>query len=263
MRTRWSSFGSLSAFLAGVFLCQFAAAQQNLFNVPNGEITDVGELFWQQQFNFSSDIGTSNTTIDFGVGHGWEVGINLLDLHMYDTIDTSPATDQQQVDPDVLFNAQKGFELTEHWKIGLGGQFGFNPTTRHQPVDFLNFTWIINEMSFPERAAWGRYYSGAYYANPPYSGPGDSYGLLLGFDVPVIPDRLSFQADWTTGHNDLGVIVIGGVYTFENSWQLSMGAQLPSPGTDNPYGVVVEITQPGAKLAKPCQAAWNRLIHLQ
>jgi len=52
-----------------LFLClalstQHATAQQNLFNVPSGKVTDLGELFFQEQFNFSGSVGTSNSTFD-------------------------------------------------------------------------------------------------------------------------------------------------------------------------------------------------------
>jgi hypothetical protein len=52
-------------------------AQQNLFNVPSSEITQPGKVFVQQQFNFGG-VGTSNTTIDYGLGNNLEVGINVF-----------------------------------------------------------------------------------------------------------------------------------------------------------------------------------------
>lgn len=57
-----------------------AFGQQNLLNVPSGQITKSGNLFFQEQLNFARLTGTSNTTIDFGLGWGWEVGFNVLDV---------------------------------------------------------------------------------------------------------------------------------------------------------------------------------------
>src|SRR5262245_7486019 len=95
-----------------------ARAQQNLFNVPSGEISAKGSIFFQEQFNFSPRSGTSNTTVDFGLGNNWEVGFNFLDLEFYDNPRPGPSTGQ--TNPDLLFNMQKGFELTEWAKIGIG-----------------------------------------------------------------------------------------------------------------------------------------------
>ena len=255
------AFGA--AFLLGILISSQAQAQQNLFNVPSGEITSPGEIFFQEQFNFARPAGSSNTTFDFGLGNGWEVGVNMLDVLFYQDDGGAIPIGPQQVNPDLLLNLQKGFEVNDSWKVGIGGQFGFNPDPHPGDIRFLNYSWIINEFDFPEHQEYGKWYAGTYYANSPYVGPGDSMGLLLGTEIPIIEDRLSFQSDWTTGQNDIGVVVIGGVYTFECKWQLSLGAQLPSPGTQNPYGVVIEITHPGAKTPKSGRTANSRLRSLR
>ncbi len=223
-------------------------AQQNLFNVPSGVITKPGDLFFQQQFNFSQPVGASNSTFDFGLGRGWEAGFNILDLNMYERGDSGKPFVQQQVNPDLLANVQKGIEVTDFWDFGIGGQFGINPARRPKDVRFLNFSWFINSFEVPDREALGKLYVGAYYANVAYVGQGDSFNFLLGYEVPIIKDRLSFQADWIGGNNDIGVAVIGGVYTFKSGWQLSVGAQLPAPRSTNPYGVVIEFTYPSYPL---------------
>ncbi len=242
---RVMSFAAVCLLVLSVSPCAYA--QQNLFNVPSGIITKPGELFFQEQFNFAVPGGTSNSTFDVGVGNGWEVGVNMLGVSLYDN-SGPPSPGPNQVSPDFLFNLQKGFEANEYWDVGIGGQFGFNPDRHANGTKFLNYTWLINEFHVPEHEKFGKWYFGGYYANLPYSGPGETGGFLLGSEIPVIEDKLSFQWDWTTGRNNLGVAVIGGVYTFESSWQLSLGAQVPSPGTQNPYGVVIEFTCPGAKL---------------
>ena len=225
-----------------------AHAQQNLFNVPSGQITKKGEVFFQQQFNWTKPLGTSNTTLDFGLGRGWEVGLNFLDAVLYDRSDGGLLSSPVQVNPDLLFNAQKGFELTEYWSLGVGGQFGFNPSPRRKDVRFLNFSWFINSFEIPEHEEFGKWYLGGYYANGPYRGPGDPGGFLLGCEIPIVPKTFSLQADWIGGNNDLSVIVLGGVYTLKSGWQVSFGAQLPTPRSNNEFGVVLELTCPGYKI---------------
>lgn len=224
-----------------------AHAQQNLFNVPSGQITERGNLFFQQQFNFSRPVGSSNTTFDFGLGRGWEVGFNALDFNFYENIRPPAPGAPRQVNPDLLVNAQKGFELIDDvWSVGVGTQAGLNPARRSREVRFQNFTWVINAFELPEDRA--KVYVGAYYANVAYAGPGDRCGVLVGVEVPVVKDRFSFQADLITGRRDISVAVVGGVFTFPNGWQLSAGAQIPLPRSGNPYGAVIEFTIPGYPL---------------
>ncbi|MDY3559257.1 hypothetical protein R5W23_006476 [Gemmata sp. JC673] len=224
-----------------------ALAQQNLFNVPSGQITEREHVFFQQQFNFNRPAGTSNTTFDFGLGRGWEVGFNALDFNLYENIRPPAPGERRQVNPDLLLNAQKGFDvLDDVWSIGVGTQAGLNPARRSRDVRFQNFTWVINGFSLPDERA--KVYVGAYYANVAYAGPGDRFGVLLGVEIPIVKDRFHFQADCITGNRDISTIVVGGVFIFPNKWQLSLGAQLPVPHSGTPYGAVIEFTIPGYPL---------------
>lgn len=245
-RARGLFCASIALLLLG-FTPSWASAQQNLFNVPNGQITNLGEVFFQQQFNFTPKAGSSNTTFDFGLGHGWEIGFNLLDLNIYDSAPAPAPFARTQENPDLMLNFQKGFEIVDDfWSLGVGGQFGINPARQTRDVRFENFTWLINSIEIPEIR--GKAYVGAYYANVAYGGPGDRFGALLGLEIEAIKERLSFQADCITGNREISVIVVGGVVTFPNKWQLSIGSQLPTPRSHNPYGVVIELTQPGFRL---------------
>ena len=60
-----------------LFATNFLMAQQNFINVPSGEVTQARKFFVQEQLNFN-EIIQSNTTVDYGLGHGFEIGINIL-----------------------------------------------------------------------------------------------------------------------------------------------------------------------------------------
>lgn len=90
---------------------------------------------------------------------------------------------------------------------------------------------------------WGKYYLGGYYANHAYAGTGDSFGIMAGIEYPLIPDKMHLMGDILSGNNAISVAVLGIVFFLPANWQLSFGAQIPSPGSNNEYGAVFEITK--------------------
>jgi hypothetical protein len=89
--------------LTGLIISSFpeiGLSQQNLFNVPSADITGKNKIFFQQQFNFASLQGSSNTTLDYGLGDNLEVGINVFNVGMYSSIG-------EFTNPNFLLNFQK------------------------------------------------------------------------------------------------------------------------------------------------------------
>jgi hypothetical protein len=242
---------------------QCCQAQQNLFNVPSGEITTPGNIFFQQQFNFTN-ISTSNSTLDFGLPDDWEIGLNFLDYRFSGPSQVLPPElrSQQQANPDALFNFAHSEHLSEHVKLAVGSQIGFSPKRTKHPAQFLNFTYMITQFEWPTgeetdrdtQEDYGvdndndddvpvpRFWFGGYYANHAYGGPGASAAFMLGTEIPLIPAKFHFMADYYTGRNDLAVGVIGFVYFTDFRWQVSLGGQLPAPHSGNNYGAVLELT---------------------
>lgn len=246
----------LKVAVCATAICLFSvrpcAAQQNLFNVPSGKITAHEEVFFQQQFNFLAD-GASNTTIEFGIWDEFEAGLNILDVPLY-LAGGSAELDSNNT-ADLLLNLQKGIALSDSVHLGIGTQLGITQLgTRldvQRPTALVNFDWIVVESEVPDL---GLFYCGAYYGNKPYLGKGNTFGAMLGTELPIIENRLSFMADVLLGTNDISVAVIGGVYTIPDTrWQISLGAQLPFPGSQNDFGAVLEIT----RLGSPSKRRWE------
>lgn len=218
--------------LVGALASQ-AKAQQNLFNVPSAEITQEGKVFFQQQFNIGADTGNSNTTVDYGLGNNWEVGINLFNLDLY-------PTDSTMHNPHFLANFQKAFDITDTYKLSFGTQTGITPPLYHSNMSIPSFSYLNNAF---DSGRWGKYYLGVYYANKAYAGSGSNVGLMAGVEIPLLEGKVHFMGDVLAGNNDLSVGVVGLVWFLPSNWQLSIGAQLPVPGSNNDYGMVFEITK--------------------
>lgn len=68
---------------------------------------------------------------------------------------------------------------------------------------------------------------------------------MAGIEYPLLGEELSFVADFISGTNRASVAVIGAQWTIsqKTGWQISLGAQLPSPWSGNDYGAVFELTK--------------------
>ena len=228
---------------AGLQWCAEARAQQNLFNVPSGTMTQKEEVFIQEQLNIGR-FGESNLTVDYGLGNDWEMGLNVFKVNLY------PGNPQPLVgesnDDAVLLNIQKLFRPMDQLDIEIGTQTGMSANNAARRVDVLNFSWCVSRWDlFVDRFLEGNYVFGAYYGNEPFLGLGSQFGFMAGLELPLIDEKFSFVSDIIAGTNDASVAVIGGQYTLSKrlGWQISMGAQLPSPGSGNDYGAVLELTK--------------------
>ncbi len=230
------------AIVGSFVFSQVGWAQQNLFNVPSGTVTRKDEVFLQQQMNIGR-FGESNTTIDYGLGNDWEVGINIFKVNLYPG-NLKPLPGESNEDA-ILVNIQKGFRPFETMKFEIGSQNGLSANNGAQKVDFLNFTWAVSRWT-PESSSFkGTLVSGLYYGNTNFLGAGNEVGWMTGIEYPIFCEELSFVADFISGTNSSSVAVIGAQWTFseKKGWQVSLGAQLPSPGSGNDYGAVFELTK--------------------
>ncbi len=108
--------------------------QQNFFNVPSSEITSKNNFFFQQQINVMNEGFQSNSTISYGVGKQYEIGINILDLTYLNnkilfndnTIPYSPLAN---------LNFQKKIERLN---LSLGTQLGTNRTSNFCIYQYIN-----------------------------------------------------------------------------------------------------------------------------
>lgn len=213
-------------------LCSQGFGQQNLFNVPSSDITEKGDWFFQEQLNIASS-GVSNTTIDYGLGNQWEVGLNLFGLDLYHRSGDA-------IDPEPLLNLQKRFDLTESWGVGIGTQLGAMAPLHGDGARFSTFNYVNNQFHLGDRA---KVYGGAYFANDAYTGSKNQANFMAGLEVPLWKERLHFQADYIHGDTPIGVSVIGFVLFLPHRWNMSVGAQVPSVNSHNQCGLVLEFTR--------------------
>lgn len=212
-----------------------AAGQQSFFNVPSTTRTHDRALFGQVQFNLAEHAGEVNTTLELGLVGRFEVGMNFLHLDVY-RCDADGETDRDVV----LANGSVLFEPTSNTRIQLGAAVGAGRSAYTRAEDPAAYGWATFRWEGP--GYFGTWVIGMNAGTRAVTGRGFPMAGLLAVELPILDDRLSFQADWVIGTNEQSVAVVGLVAELSRDFQLASGVQLPSPGSGNSLGAVVELT---------------------
>jgi hypothetical protein len=223
-----------------MLIAGMAVGQQNFINVPSGEVTKEKKFFFQQQFNFN-EIIQSNTTIDYGLGNGFEIGINILGLDYIQKTNTfflNDTNDRDPYDPLLTVNALKQVELSENTSLSVGTQVGvnvdFDNKVRPANLTYLNirFTDVIWENCVVV--------AGPYYNSKHYGGAGNRVGGWLGVEAPL-SDKWHLLGESVVGDNAISYSSLGIVFYPKPRIPLTLGIQIPNT-THNAYALVFELT---------------------
>jgi len=218
----------------------FVFSQQNLINVPSGEVTLKNKFFFQQQLNFN-EIIQSNTTLDYGLGSGFEVGLNVLGLNFNEKFKTFEFNDSNIIDPYnplVLINGLKQFKLSDHTSISVGSQFGINfiENKHHSDAGLFYSNFKVEDWLFEN----SNFVIGPYYNTQHYGGFTDRVGLWLGTEIPL-NEKFHVLGESVLGNNALSYSSFGVIYYPVKWMPLTLGAQIPN-NKANAYAIVFELT---------------------
>lgn len=219
----------------------FIVAQQNLFNMPSGDITNEKKIFYQHQLNVYSKKVESKAHFVYGLGKGWDVGLNIVGKGLYFAPEWrtlhNDNPEKGALYPIAMATAQKQFKLTDHFNINLGTQAGFNLTQSLTNKELNHFSYALGAYHFNKGS---RVVAGIYNTTQMYVGQGNTAGIMLGTELKMTKN-LYIMADWISGNNDSSVTVLGGMYNISKRIQLCAGWQIPNPNTLKPQGFVFEI----------------------
>jgi hypothetical protein len=227
-------------FLSLIFTYQ-TKAQQNLFNIPSGDITPKGKFFYQHQINTYSNKFESKGHFVYGLGKGWDVGVNLVGTGAYFNPDWKPIynsdfSEGKALSPTILATLQKQFKIGEHWAVNLGTQSGVNLTNSTDKIQLAYFHYGL--LSYQVKPG-AKILFGPYATNQQYVGAGNRAGIQMGYEWKVAKD-FYLMGDFISGNNDSAVLVPGIMYNVSNRVQLCLGYMLPNPNTQKKQAVVFE-----------------------
>lgn len=226
------------AILINFFVC--TQAQQNYINVPSSEVTAEKKFFIQQQINFNELI-QSNTTIDYGLGKGWEAGINILGLNYKEKSGNfflNDTNDRDPYNPLVTLNALKQFHINEKISFATGAQGGVNfDFDKKEGFAGLYYSNIRLENVIVRNSILT---AGTYYNTRHYGGDGNRLGAWLGTEILLFP-KFHLMAESVIGNNAISYTSIGFVYYPRKRIPLTLGLQIPNTKR-NAYSLVFEFT---------------------
>lgn len=236
-------------YLRFIFFCAIILAadktaygQQNLFNIPSGDITNSKKLFYQHQLNLYSSKLESKAHFVYGLGKGWDAGVNVVGKGVYFSpswrISYNDNPDKGALYPIILGTIQKQFSISDQFDLNIGSQAGFNVSNKIENKELNHFTYGIGIWHFMNHKS--RIVGGLYQTNRMYVGQGNTFGFMFGYEIKL-SKRWYVMGDWVSGNNDASVGVVGGMYNLTKRVQLCGGWQIPNPDTIKPSGFVFEL----------------------
>jgi len=218
-------------------------AQQNLFNIPSGDITPEKKFFYQHQLNFYAvnQLETKSHLV-YGLGKHWDVGINFVDLPVRlgdgRWISYNDESNRKPLYPLLMATAQKQFSLGQRWQLNVGTQLGANISSNVETkrLAFMNYALV------KWKAKRGYLLGGPYLANDVFVGgpPELRPGYMLGYEYRI-NKRWLLMGDFISGTHKKSQTVLGGGYNLSNRIQIFVGALLAFPNRKLQDGLVIEV----------------------
>jgi hypothetical protein len=225
-----------------LLLATQAVAQQNLFNIPSGDVNERNTFFYQHQINFHRSNFELKAHFVYGLGEGWDIGLNLVGKNFYFNpnwrMSYNDNPNQGALYPFLMPTIQKQFKLSEQFNLNIGSQIGTNLSTVFSNKELGFFNYGLGVFHFMDNKS--RIVGGIYYASSTFVGIGNHVGILFGYEIKI-SERFYLMGDWLSGTNDSSVGVFGVMYNVSKRVQLCVGALIPNPGTPKPFGAVLEI----------------------
>lgn len=182
-------------------------AQQTIFNVPNTDVLNKGEVYAELDVPFKTNSDPGNDLPRFssfvprvviGTGGGVELGLNLIG-------NVNPGPDFTTLVPTIKWKVYDGRE--NGWAIVLGDNV-FIPV-RNRSYDIGNYSYAQASKTFNTRTRIT--FGGYYFSDNVVADGAQRVGGQFGFEHPVT-SKFGFAADWYSGKHASGYLTPGVIF---------------------------------------------------
>ncbi len=219
-----------------------AVAQQNLFNIPSGEITAQKQVFYQHQLNlYSAREVHSKQHFVYGAGNGFDFGVNILNINLNaNTLPKQGGSIQYGQPVIAAFTGQKSYGISDRDHINFSTQTGISATNSRSTSQLTGFYTLQYVKTFHNhsRIVVGPYLSDSLWLGS--SGNKVKPGILLGYQWNLT-HSFALMGDWISGRHESSVAVVGGLINLHPQVQLCLGALIPSTRGITKPGIVLEL----------------------
>ena len=190
-------------------VARHSSAQQTLFNVPSADVLDAGKVYLEEdnlwrpgrpEDTFFTARGVA------GLGDHLEAGLNLGG---FVAEGRSVPTGTLALKWQPVHSGAWAFTAGVHGLFFLRGSTDGSPSAH-----------VYGHAAFTP-ADGTRITGGAWYSTSGYADTGVTRGILAGFEQRIVPS-LNFQADWYSGHNEIGYFTPGFALTL-GKWVVYAG----------------------------------------
>lgn len=168
-----------------------------------------------------------NMTLGYSLRNGWDFSLSLLNAQVLGN--------NNHFQGNTFVNVAKTFELNNQFSITIGSQNGValaNP--EHQ--SWFNFNFMDNRYDLN---SWLSLHGGPYLANAAITGTTSQAGFLAGAEITAIPDKLSLQMDYISGHHALSGAAVSMLYNITSHCQIYMGLLVPEQHSGNEFAGIM------------------------
>lgn len=135
----------------------------------------------------------------------------------------------QNYEFDSYVTIAKTFDLSDTVKLMVGTQNGSTLFTEVRQLHNVDYVLMVYQKSSYN------IHAGPFWANKALTTTTDYLGYTIGFSVDVVPNKITFQGDYFSGHNNVSGGVLNIMYRIIPKMQVYTGVGIPESDSGNEY----------------------------
>lgn len=182
-------------------------------------------------FNTESSIyraGTfQNIVIGYSALHDWDFCLSLINIQILGG--------NKQFHGDSFVNISKTLNLNKDFSIVAGTQNGLS-MANVEPQLWYSYSYLDNRYNV---TPWLLLHVGPYLANAALTGTARQIGFIGGTEITLVPNRLTLQMDYLSGHHALSGATANMLVNITSRLQMYLGVTVPERDTGNEFAGIV------------------------
>lgn len=200
-------------------------APKHLDNHPNLMSEDA--WMFGVESNVYADTTYIGPSISYSGYNGWDVSIASYNIPVH-------GGGAQNYEYDTYFGVTKTFKLTRTTNVIVGTQNGstlFSQVRQWHNMEFVDTRQDITK--------WLTLHAGPYYANKSLTAVANKVGVMTGFEVKILPDKVHLRGDYMSGHTAVSGAEINLQWYIVPTVQPYIGVIVPEANSGNEFAGVV------------------------